>query len=174
MLLNEDLGLNKLPDIARSGLRSPRVVTLTSGQVLFRFASTTSRRDTWAAGPWWMYEHDYHKIIAAYLESRAQHGEDGLTLGFLARAAVAVKQSWSRTDVVVKAIVNNDVKAFAGAGRSQYNESMPNGMHVTWRGWPNVTQLFIPNIGDRNGRTLVGYQSLLVLRQKVVKSQQLF
>lgn len=173
-MLNNDLDLSKLPDTARSGMRSPRVVTLKSGQVLFRFASTTTGSEMWAAGPWWMYEHDYHKIIAAYLESRAQHGEDGLTLGFLARAAVAVKQSWSRTDVVVKAIVNNDVKAFAGTGRSQYNESMPNGMHVTWRGWPNVTQLFIPNIGDRNGRTLLGYQSLLVLRQKVVKSQQLF
>lgn len=174
MNLNSDLDLSKLPDIARSGLRSPRVVTLTSGQVLFRFASTTNPREIWAAGPWWMYEHDYNKIVAAYLESRAQHGEDGLTLGFLGRAAAAVKQAWSKTDVVVKAVVNNNVKAFAGGGRSQYNEPLPNGMHVTWRGWPNVEQLFIPNIGDRNGRTLVGYQALLVLRQKRVKSQQLF
>lgn len=25
-------------------------------------------------------------------------------------------------------------------------EPIPNGMHVTWRGWPNVEQLFIPNM----------------------------
>ncbi len=174
MPINDDLDLINLPDIAGSGLRSPRVVTLTSGQVLFRFASTTSRPETWAAGPWWMYDYDYYKIVAAYEESRAQHGKDGLTLGFLGRAAAAVKQSWSKTDVVVKAVVNNDIKAFAGPGRSQYNERMRNGIQVTWRGWRNVEQLFIPNIGDCNGRTSLGYQALLVLRQKIVKSQQLF
>ena len=174
MPLNDDLDLSKLPEIAASGLRSPRVVMLNAGQVLFRFASTASRPNVWAAGPWWMYDHDYYKVVAAHLESRAKHKEEGLTLGFLGRAAMAVQQSWSKMDVVVKAVVNNDIKVFAGLGRSQYNEQMPNGISITWKGWPSVEQLFIPNIGDRGGRTLLGYSALLVLRQKLVSSQQVF
>jgi hypothetical protein len=174
MALNDTLDLSRLPDNARAGLRSPQVVTLNAGQGLFRFSSTSSPQHLWAAGPWWMYEHDYQKIVAEYQLSRARHGEDGLTLGYLGRAAMAVKQSWSKMDVVVKAIVSQDIKAFAGLGRSQFNERMPNGIRITWKGWPNVQQLFIPNISDKHGLTLAGQQALLVLGQSFVASQQIF
>jgi hypothetical protein len=167
MPLNDALNLSQLPDSARRGLRSPRIVTLTAGQILYRFASTSSPAHLWAAGPWWMYEHDYHKIIA-------QHQQGKLSLGYLGRSAMAVQQSWSKMDVVVKAVVSQDIKAFAGRGRTQYREMTPNGMFITLTGWENVEQLFIPNIGDRNGRTSLGWQALNVVQQQIVSSQQLY
>jgi hypothetical protein len=172
--LNDDLSLSKLPESARAGLRSPRIVTLNAGQVLYRFASTSLAQQLWPAGPWWMHERDYQKIVAEYERSRARHGEDGLTLGYLGRAAMAVKQSWSKMDVVVKARVGHDIKAFAGLGRSQFNEQMPNGIRITWQGWPNVEQLFIPNISDRHGLTSTGHKALLVVGHSFVASQQIF
>ena len=51
---------------AKQGIRSPQVVTLPAGQVLFRFASTKNRvtgenipSTNWARGAWWIQEHDY-------------------------------------------------------------------------------------------------------------------
>ena len=38
-MLNDDLDLSALTDDARKGLRSPQVVILKKGQVLYRFAS---------------------------------------------------------------------------------------------------------------------------------------
>lgn len=178
MPLNENLSLDSLPEWAREsverGMRGPRAVTLAPGQVLFRFASSDAPPALWAAGPWWLYEHDYRKIVEQERLSRAQHGPEGLTLGWLGRSAAAVQQSWSRMDVVVKAVVLQEVMAFAGRGRTQYKERGPNGFLYTISGWPNVEQLYIPNIGDRQGRTLLGYQALHVLRQKRVESQQMY
>ena len=173
MPLNAGLPVQDIPEVASRGLRTPRVVTLWPGQILFRFASTSQPNTHWAAGPWWMHEQDYRRIIAVHDAGQNKHKGQGLTLGFLGRAAMAVQPSWSRTDVVVKAVVQQEILAFAGAGRTQYREQLPNGMFLTLAGWPDVEQLFIPNIGDRNGRTAVGRQALLVTKQKVISSQQL-
>jgi hypothetical protein len=178
MPLNASLNLDDLPVQVRqsieNGMRSPRVVTLATGQVLFRFASSDSSPALWAAGAWWLFEHDYQKILAQHLISQKQHGADGLTLGYLGRVATAVKQGWSKTDVVVKAVVSQEINAFAGRGRPQYKERAPNGIYYTFSGWHDTEQIYIPNIGDRHGRTLLGYQALNIRRQKLVGSQQLF
>ncbi len=166
MTLNADLTLAQLPSDAVEGLRQPRVVTLQAGQILFRFASSDRPKETWAARPWWMYEHDYRKIIQT-------NDESDLSLGLLGRWAMAVPQSVSKMDVVIKAVVLQDVNAFCGLGRTQYRDLLPNGMWLTLRGWPHVNQLYIPNVGDAHGRTLLGYQALTVLRQKLVSSHQL-
>jgi hypothetical protein len=166
MALNEDLDVKNLPNAARDGLRQPRVVTLEEGEVLFRFASTDRPNNLWAASPWWMYERDYRKIVQA-------HEESELSMGLLGRSAVAIQPSFSRADVVVKARVLQDIKAFCGLPRTQYRELLPNGMWLTLRGWAHVEQLFIPNISGPHGRTPLGYQALSVMRQKIVTSQQL-
>jgi len=178
MPLNADLSFDKLPAHAREavarGMRAPRVVALAAGQVLFRFASSDSPPSLWAAGAWWLYEHDYRLIVEQERLSRERYGADGLTLGWLGRVATAVQQSWSRADVVVKAVVLQEILALAGRGRTQYKERGPNGFLYTMAGWPHVQQIFIPNIGDRQGRTQTGYAALHVLRQKRVDSQQIY
>jgi hypothetical protein len=158
----------------KSGMRSPRAVTLGVGEVLYRFASSDAPETTWAAGAWWMYERDFQKIVEQVRISRDRHGEDGLTLGWLGRVAAAVRQGWSRTDVLVKASLRKELSAFAGRGRTQYKERGPNGILYTYSGWPDVEQLYIPDIGDRGGLTPLGAQSLHVIWQQKIDSQQLF
>lgn len=178
MVLNDGLSLDTLSDRERStltsGMRSPRVVTLHAGDVVFRFASTQSPNESWAAGPWWATEMDYRKVISEHTRSQHEHGDDGFSLGYVGRTAFAVQPSWSKMDIVVKAIVLNDIKAFAGRGQRQHREVLPNGMHLTLSGWAEVDQIFIPGIGAWDGsmvqRTTLGFQALKVLRQKRISS----
>lgn len=171
-------GLTGLPGQLRetvlSGMRSPRAVRLGAGEVLYRFASSDAPEATWAAGAWWLYERDFRKIVEQFRLSRGRHGADGLTLGWLGRVAAAVRQGWSRTDVLVKAAVRKEVGAFAGRGRTQYKERAPNGILYTYSGWPDVEQLYIPGIGGRAGLTPLGAESLHVIWQQKIESQQLF
>jgi hypothetical protein len=155
-------------------MRNPRAVTLAMGQVLYRFASSDTPEAMWAAGAWWLYERDFQKIVEQYRLSHERHGEGGLTLGWLGRVAAAVRQGWSKTDVLVKASVKRELTAFAGRGRTQYKERAPNGILYTYAGWPDVEQLYIPNLGDRNGLTPLGAQSLHIISQQKIDSQQLF
>ena len=121
-------------------------------------------------GPWWIRERDYRRIISAYEAERGKHGEDALSLGFLGRAAVAVQHSWSKVDVVVKAQVVEDINVFAGRGQRQYREWLRANIYITLSGWPQIEQLFIPNLGDQNGLTELGRRALLVLRKKTITS----
>jgi hypothetical protein len=164
--LNPNLNLSQLPAEAAGGLRQPRVDCLQTGEILFRFASTERSKDLWASGPWWVREQDYRKIVRA-------HEQSDWSLGLTGRSALAVKQGWNQMDVVVKALVMQDINVFCGLGRTQYRELLPNGWYLTLRGWPDIEQVYIPNIGGPHGRTLVGYQALKVLRQKRVSSLQL-
>lgn len=164
MALNAHLDTAELPDAARAGLRQAKVVTLYEGQVLFRFASSDRPKEFWASSPWWMYEHDYRRVIAA-------HKESGWSLGLVGRSAMAVRPSHSRRmDVVVKAMVLDDINAFCGLGRTQHRDPLPNGMYLTLPGWSDVSQLYIPGISDRCGRTRLGFQAISIVRQKIVSS----
>jgi hypothetical protein len=180
MPLNDGLDLANLTSKERqrilSGMRSPRVVLLHPGEVIYHFASTEGKKkkdlvaippSRWTAGAWWTYERDFRKIYAQHLNS-------DWSLGLTARSANAIQQSWSRVDVMVEAIVIKEINAFAGQGRTQYREMAPNGMYITLLGWPDVTQLYIPNIVDRHGLTALGREALDVRSQGVIDSQQLY
>jgi hypothetical protein len=168
MTLNADLSTTKAElERAQAGIRSPRVVTLSAGEALFRFASTKNQKtgesipsDRWALGPWWVQEEDYHKILA-----RFQDGQMGF--GTIARAALAVQPSWSNMDVSVKAVLLQDVNVYVGRGATQYHDVLPNGMHVTLTGWPDITQVYVPNLRD------LAPQALRVIRKKIITTDPL-
>jgi hypothetical protein len=175
----------------RSGMRSPRVVTLTAGERIYRFASSWDRYrrkpvppSAWATGPWWIREDDYLKIEDAWNRSLRVHGGDrskALTLGFLARQATAVMQSWSNVDRLVIADVIADFEVFTGLGRTQYNEIPPPGavsynLKLTWQGWDDVEQLYLPYLDrDREGHLRDGRHVLNIRKPvRVIDSQQLW
>ena len=151
---------------ACAGIRRPEIVTLPAGQTIFRFASTerivngkklpTNSAD-WANGPWWMREDDYRKIIAQFMNSK-------LSLGTIARSAVAVQPSWSLVDVSIKAHIHHDMNVFSGVGAPQFNDILPNGMRMTLPGWSNITQLYIPNMRS------TARSNIIVQRQKKISS----
>ena len=149
---------------AKQGMRSPKVVTLPAGQILFRFASTKNMRTgaripsgQWARGAWWIQEHDYHRIIDRF--TRGQ-----LSLGTVGRSAAAVQPSWSNMDVSIKAYLVEEMNVYAGQGLTQYRDPLPNGMVVTLTGWPDIQQIYIPDI--RNA----AFRNLRIMRQKVIST----
>ena len=178
MAHNDGLDLAKLPpaekELIYSGMRAPRVTTLTAGMRIYRFASSAAPADLWAPRPWWITLENYRKIVAEVKRSFQMHGADRLSLGFLGRAALAVRQEWSQVDVLVKGVVNEDINVFTGPGATQYHEEMPNGMMITYKGWKHIEQLYLPNINDRSGFTPLGLQAITVLSAYKIESQQLF
>ncbi len=163
MLLNTGLETTK-DEFHRAslGIRNPHVVMLQAGDALFRFASTQNLKtgdsipsSEWAKGPWWFLEEDYRKVID-------RHQASSLGLGTIARAAGAVLPSWSLMDVSIKARLRYDTKAYIGKGRTQYRDELPNGMYMTLTGWPDIDQVYIPNLRGE------AHVALEIVRQKRV------
>jgi hypothetical protein len=173
MSLNDNLTLDRLtPEVAelvRSGVRNPHVKSLSPGAKLYRFACSSVSKPLWPAGPWWIQQTAFHQIVQQVVQQ-----PDGLGLGWTARRALAIRQGWSTVDAVVEAIVAEKINVFCGFGKKQYREVAPNGMYVTWEGWPNIEQLFIPFISDKAGLTKIGQRALTIYRSDTIASYQLF
>lgn len=163
MVMNHDLSLTRLEyNRATVGIRSPRVVTLKAGDVVFRFGSTKNPHtgaaidpSLWARGAWWFQEPAYRRIIETF-----QAGKLGL--GTVARFAGAVQPSWSNMDVSIKAELVHDINVYIGKGARQYRDQLPNGMFVTLSGWPDIDQLYIPGLRGPS------FAALRIIRQKIV------
>ncbi len=67
------------------------------------------------------------------------------------REAAYGPESRSVTRWVAEAIY-----VFCGRGTKQYRERAPNGIYVTWEGWPDIEQLLIPNISEGGKLTAMG------------------
>jgi hypothetical protein len=149
---------------ASAGIKNPKVITLPEGTVLFRFASTTNLQtganippDQWVRGAWWFQEPDYRKIIQKF-----QVGK--LALGTVGRIAGAVQPSWNNMDVSIKAFLLQDMNVYLGKGATQYRDELPNGMFVTLSGWPDIDQIYIPNMRG------AAFRGLKVLRKKIIST----
>jgi hypothetical protein len=162
-MFNSDLETTKLElSRAEQGMRSPTIAVLKQGDVIFRFAST--RKPTtgnvipsneWAQSGWWLQELDYRLILERY---HAGH----LGLGTVAGSAGAVQPSWSLRNVSIKARLLDDIKVYVGPGLPQYRDQLPNGMYVTQKGWPDITQVYIPGM---RGPSL---NAIHIIRQKII------
>jgi hypothetical protein len=147
---------------ASAGIKNPKVVTLAAGDEIFRFASTKNLQtgasltpDQWVRGAWWFQDADYRLIIERYLKGN-------LALGTVGRIAGAVQPSWSNMDVSIKARLLDDMEVYVGPGATQYRDELPNGMFVTLSGWPDITQVYIPNMRG------AAFKNLKVLRKKII------
>jgi hypothetical protein len=147
---------------ASMGMRKPVVTMLAGGEPLFRFASTVNLptkvsipSDQWARGAWWFQEADYRKILQRY-----QAGK--LALGTVARSAGAVQPSWSNMDVSIKARLLDDMYVYIGKGSTQYRDELPNGMYMTLSGWPDIDQIYIPNMRGP------AFHNLSIVRKKII------
>ena len=139
------------------GIANPSPVKLRPPLRLYRFTDKARGPLGGMVGPWWITENDFRKILDARERSRKAHGGDtsaALSLGFLARWAVAVPQEWQedgrpivRTtmDMLVVGDLRRPVAAFVGRGGRQ-DEVAPNGITMHWSGWPTITQIYIPSL----------------------------
>lgn len=148
--VNFDLNSSKLEfNRAAMGMKNPRVVVLPQGEVLYRFCSSRDGRTGKAVDPsklvqgaWWIDQAAFERIYETY---RA----NSLNLGTIARSAAAVQWTWSDMDLLLMAKLTSDVQAYRGQGSAQYRDVLPNGMTVTLKGWPEIEQIYVPNMrGD--------------------------
>lgn len=170
-MLNDDLETQKVPEEALKGLRSPRVVTLAHGEFIYRFTSSQTPHNLVAASPWRIREQDHRRILA-----KVPGGK--LPTGFVARSSLAVRQSWgSLMDVLVRAVVAEDMKAYCGSVRTQHRKQAPNGMFITWRGAADIEQYFIPGISQPKpgtGLTDLGRRAMQVVELRRIDTFQLW
>jgi hypothetical protein len=168
------------------GIRVPRPAILAPGTIIVRFANSGSWADRYSASPWWIQEIDFRQIQATQQHSLDVHGNDpqrALTLGFIGRQALAVKQRWFESgphnlmDVVVRAEVLRELPCFVGRGHSQY-ETAPNGFRLTWTGWSSVEQIFVPELVKHRGPYIGPWMDrepvVRVIQSIPITSQQLF
>jgi hypothetical protein len=137
---------------AAGGIRSPKPATLFKGEVVMRFVASTHPTTgaaippaQWREGAWWIREKDFYAIV-----DKAKDGT--LPVGFAFRSALAVMPSYSPMDRCIKAIAQANVDCFAGPAKPQYREMLENGMYITMPGWPEIEQLYIPEM-RRNRKT---------------------
>ncbi len=147
---------------ASVGIKKPTVMMLSEGDSLFRFASTTNMQtgesipsDLWARGAWWFQEPDYRKILQRFHAGK-------LAFGTVARTAGAVQPSWSNMDVSIKARLLEDMNVYVGKGSTQYRDELPNGMFVTLSGWPDIDQIYVPNMRG------AAFLNLSIVRKKII------
>lgn len=163
MTINADLQKTRLEFTkAAAGIRNLVIKTLSAGEVIFRFGSTKNLgtgedtpSDQWAQGPWWFAENDYRRILTRYHAGQ-------LGLGTVARSAGAVQASWSLMNVSIKARLLQDINVYTGQGSTQYRDELPNGMYMTLTGWPDVEQIYIPDIRG------AAFRALQIVRKKII------
>jgi hypothetical protein len=156
MILNEGLKVGDAPEDAKAGMKGIEVVQLGVGENLYRFTSRSVPVSLQGASPWWVRQPDFQTFVREWAkdkqELRARNPAAEVSIGFSARLALAVQQSWGNTmDMIVQARVTQDMCVFRGQPRTQYRDQAPNGMTITLRGSPNVRQLYIPEVGAVGG-----------------------
>lgn len=173
MTLNAGLSLDtvspELRGLVESGIHNAAVRALPPGMRLYRFASDKLDRAFWPAGPWWVDRSTFNHIVQQAIRQPA-----GFGVGWSARRALAIRQQWSRVNILVEAEVAEKIYVFHGRGTTQYREPTPNGMYITWEAWRNVEQLFLPYISDRHGLTPLGRRALHIYRMAQISSFQLY
>lgn len=140
--------IGSLPDWERgnlrSGMRSPGLRQVASGTKIFRVASQNATGADPEAGGWWFSQKAFNKIM----EFAVQHDTTKGGLGFAIRRAMAVLYGWNDCDLLVEGRLKRSVKVFYGKGHKQ-REMAPNGMTVTFEGWSDLDQWYIPGLTER-------------------------
>ena len=124
----------------------PRIVTLNPGQPLFRWVdgSKVSREDM-AAGAWWTSKRGAQQILARARQAGTKNTSEH------ARWYSAVQRSW-QSDLmkVVHIVVTQQIKAFMGVGRDQYDATH----REMWDS--HGLQIYIPQMVERrNGKSVL-------------------
>lgn len=130
-----------------SGMKNPTVRRLSPGTKLFRVADASRAQDSvfqvdGEAGGWWTGQKAFNKMMQYCVQQdKADRG-----LGYAAREACAVLFGWSSCDLLVEAYVKTNVNIFFGKGNPQSEGG------VTFKGWDDIEQWFIPGIAERGDR----------------------
>jgi hypothetical protein len=127
--------------VGTGGIRNPQPMHLHPQQYLYRFASSTSPAAAQLGGGWWL-EYEHFRTIRAFAD------ENGYSLRDAARLFLALPYSWTRVDLLIRALLVKPLKAYAGEGKVAHGSTA--GLDQNTKFIPTqhikVKQLFIPGL----------------------------
>lgn len=133
--------------VGTGGISNPQPTHLPVGQYYYRFASSTSSYEAQMGGGWWI-DFENFRTIRAFAE---QHG---YSLCDAARLMLALPYAWTRIDRLIRALLKEPLKAYAGLGKPAQGAEAGADRGSIWIPTQHVKvrQLYIPGLyvkGDR-------------------------
>ncbi|MCA9057584.1 MAG: hypothetical protein KDA85_03765 [Planctomycetaceae bacterium] len=130
-----------------SGMNAPALRRLSPGTKLYRVADAARSRSeafqiAGEAGAWWTGQKAFGKMLQYCI----QQDKEDRGLGYAAREACAVLFGWSSCDLLVEAYVKKNVQVFHGTGNPM--SETRGGSTVTFGGWADIEQWFIPGLTE--------------------------
>jgi hypothetical protein len=147
--------------IGTGGILMPEPTRLPPGSYYYRFASSTSGRSAQLGGGWWI---DFEAFNA--IEKFAQR--NGYRLKDAARLMLALPYSWTKVDVLIKALLRFPLRAYTGLGKPAQSPMGGADKGTMWIPTQHVKvrQLYIPGLFVR-GRTRQLHQTVFEKPQTV-------
>lgn len=133
--------------VGTGGIANPQPLRLPAGHYLYRFASSQAAVSTRLGGGWWLDYESFHRI-EQFARSHAY------SLREAARLMLALPYSWTRADLLVRALPQHDLQAYAGLGKPARGADTGPDKGTAWIPTPalQVRQLYIPGLFVK-GRT---------------------
>jgi hypothetical protein len=133
--------------VGTGGIRSPQPCHLRTGNYYYRFASSGSSREAQLGGGWWLDFEGYRTIL-----SFAQ--DNGYTVRDAARLMLALPYAWTRVDLLIRALLRQPLKAYAGEGKPAQGSNSGADKGTAWIPTQHikVRQLYIPGLFVKGAR----------------------
>lgn len=123
------------------GIFNPRAVHLPVGHYYYRFVSRTSKPEFQSGGGWWLDYENYRKV-----EEFAS--ANSYSLRMAARLTLALPYDWTRVDRLIKVLLKQPLKAYAGEGKPARGGDNTSDHGTRWIPTQHVKvrQLYIPGL----------------------------
>jgi hypothetical protein len=133
--------------VGTGGILNPSPIHLRTGNYYYRFASSTSSRDSQLGGGWWIDFENFSKI-----KQFAQGNH--YSLKEAARLMLALPYAWTRVDRLVRALLVQPLKAYAGEGKAAKGPELSRDKGTQWIPTQHIkiVQLYIPGLFVRSSQ----------------------
>ena len=148
--------LNEGQAVGSGGIANPQPTRLPTGQYYYRFASGASSRHAQRGSGWWLDFENFSLI-------RRFAGEHGYSLREAARLMLALPHSWTRVDLLLRALLREPLRAYTGLGKPAQGAAKGPDRGTRWIPTQHVAvrQLYLPGLYVK-GQTPPLYESVFV------------
>jgi hypothetical protein len=108
--LETEAWFNDGQGVGTGGILNPHPIHLPTGQFYYRFASSSSSREAQRGGGWWL-DYENFRMIRSFADKQRCSLRDA------ARLMLALPHAWTRVDILIRALLKEPLKAYAGEGK---------------------------------------------------------
>ena len=148
--------------VGTGGISMPQPTRLQPGQYYYRFASSRTSQAAQRGGGWWL-DFEAFRTISAFAQAH------GYRLRDAARLMLALPYDWTAVDLLVKAYLQQPLRAYTGLGKPAQGSQAGPDRGTKWIPTQQVAvrQLYVPGLYVR-GRAEQLYET--VFAQPVIVS----